>query len=1490
MERMVMGKVETQNKMCKNVQESDCQNYYELFFLGNSFIHRVISKKSPTFSHRGNYFEFLENGSLLLNNNIWTGDYYKGYMAFPNGALDIIYTNIPKVDFILSSNVKSAIVFKTTSIGYFSWVKKDLFVRLYENDGILLVNGKRVKKYEGKFNIGDSFIIDGVLIERRKYQLKIIGILQPVHLNPMFIFAQAYQSEYPVDFPNYRRSPRIYLRAPEDKIQLNAPKARKEKRKGEILRTIIPPLGMIAITGAVSTISRGNPLMMMSMGGVSMLTAGFSVSSYLTTRKETDIENRTIEENYQNHLLEVESKLKRLSNEQLKTLEYNYPSIEKLVEMAQDFSPRIYEKMPVHEDFLNVRLGEGEIETSFSVDFADREQTDEWEQFAKKSIYEKYSNLGNAPIIVSLKNQTLGLAGNHQDLHTASQSILFQIAMMHSYHDVEFVSLISDEDYQNIWSEWRWLPHFRLKSLNLRGIIHNEQTRDMVLNSFYQMIMRRKQILNESRNKADAPNFSPHFILTILDDTYLAGHGLNEFLVEDMTQYGVTVIWAKETISMLPETVTALIDYKNNEVATLINDEKEFVNKLFTPNKLLNKIDSSIQLLANLDHIEAEKNTIPDSISFLELYNVKTTEELDILSRWQIADTSKTLAVPLGVRGKDDIVYLNLHERAHGPHGLVAGTTGSGKSEILQSYILSLAVNFSPEDVGFLPIDFKGGGMANLFANLPHLLGSITNLDGASSARALKSIRAELQKRQREFGKYGVNHINGYTKLYKEGQRESDPVKKEYYPSKPLPHLFLISDEFAELKANEPEFMAELVSTARIGRSLGVHLILATQKPSGVVDDQIWSNSRFKLALKVADESDSKEIIKTPDAASIIQPGRAYLQVGNNEIYELFQSAWSGAQYEPNKTDEEKIDERIWLVNSLGQFELLSSDLSSDDDYTLSSDEEKTELSAVIDMVDSSFKNSDLVKPDKPWLPPLAKEIVAPSQDWLANWSDEKNLSVPIGVLDIPEKQQQVPFDFNIENYSHFAIYGSAGFGKSIALQTFVMSLARMNSPEQINFYLFDFGTNGLLPLRDLPHVADIVTLQEEEKLLKFLKRIRTDIQERKDLFSELGVASISQYESKTGKDLPIISVVLDAFDAIQESPIVEEIESVIGLVLREGASIGIYMSMTALRANTFRLAINSNLPTRLALFLVEDNAIRELVGREALIPQPIVGRGQVKQDDGVHEFQFYLPSSGSNDIERLASLEEEIINMSGSWHGDVPKSVPMLPKIVELSDFFKNKTVTAMLERLEIPLAYDKDTTEVVGFIPQRHGYFLIAEDTAQQSEFLTQTILEDFSHLRGKATRVIFDAGGRFQGREEAYDVLISEDEYASFLTEVSTEIDDRELNDYSDPMFIYIPDAHLLNNHILTSFDLFKKLLAKGPKNHIYIILQGIQRSIESGFDDFNKQMRANIPAGIFGTRVSDQSLVNVKLRIGEAIVPLDEAYYFEVREIKGIKLNQ
>lgn len=181
--------------------------------------------------------------------------------------------------------------------------------------------------------------------------------------------------------------------------------------------------------------------------------------------------------------------------------------------------------------------------------------------------------------------------------------------------------------------------------------------------------------------------------------------------------------------------------------------------------------------------------------------------------------------------------------------GLLAGTTGSGKSETLQTLILSLAISYSPTEVAFFLIDYKGGGMANLFSGLPHLAGQISNLSGHLIQRAMISVKSENRRRQRIFAEYGVNNISAYLRLYHEGEAEEA-----------IPHLFLIIDEFAELKREEPDFMRELVSVAQVGRSLGLHLILATQKPGGTVDDNIWSNARFRLCLRVQDRQDSNDM------------------------------------------------------------------------------------------------------------------------------------------------------------------------------------------------------------------------------------------------------------------------------------------------------------------------------------------------------------------------------------------------------------------------------------------------------------------------------------------------------------------------------------------------------------------------------------------------------------------------------------------------------
>ena len=227
------------------------------------------------------------------------------------------------------------------------------------------------------------------------------------------------------------------------------------------------------------------------------------------------------------------------------------------------------------------------------------------------------------------------------------------------------------------------------------------------------------------------------------------------------------------------------------------------------------------------------------------------------------------------------------------------------------------------------------------------------------------------------------------------------------------------------------------MSIARVGRSLGVHLILATQKPSGVVDDQIWSNSRFKIALKVADRSDSNEMLHTPDAAEITQTGRAYLQVGNNEVYELFQSAWSGADYQPDKDDMGIEDHTIYLINELGQYEILNEDLSGLEDV----DEIKevpTELDAIVQNIKLLSEEQNIPPVPQPWLPPLKERIALEELEEVqpaVAWEEEKSLSFLLGMADIPQAQKQEAVSINLSKDGHVLLYGSPGTGKTTSFR-----------------------------------------------------------------------------------------------------------------------------------------------------------------------------------------------------------------------------------------------------------------------------------------------------------------------------------------------------------------------------------------------------------------------------------------------------------------------
>ena len=820
-----------------------------------------------------------------------------------------------------------------------------------------------------------------------------------------------------------------------------------------------------------------------------------------------------------------------------------------------------------------------------------------------------------------------------------------------------------------------------------------------------------------------------------------------------------------------------------------------------------------------------------------------------------------------------DLVYLNLHEKAHGPHGLIAGTTGSGKSETIQSYILSLAVNFHPHDVAFLLIDYKGGGMANLFKNLPHLLGTITNLDGAQSMRALASINAEIHRRERLFREFEVNHINQYQKKFKNGEA-----------TEPLPHLFLISDEFAELKVNQPDFIKELVSIARVGRSLGVHLILATQKPSGVVDDQIWSNSRFKLALKVADRTDSMEMLKTPDAAEITQTGRAYLQVGNNEVYELFQSAWSGADYQPDKDELGIEDHTIYLINDLGQYEVLNQDLSGLD---LAEDikEVPTELEAIVSQIQLLTESQQIPPVPQPWLPPLKERMtlqeLEPIQPQEA-WEQKKPVSVLLGMADIPQAQKQEPVSVNLSKDGHILLYGSPGTGKTTFLQSAAMDLARKFSPKDVTLYLMDFGTNGLAPLGQLPQVADTLLLDQTEKIAKFVRIMERELNRRKKLLSDYGVGTLELYRQASGQQEPAIVILLDSYESMKEEAYEAELFKLLVRISREGLSIGVHLLVTAGRQSNLRAQFYANFKHQLSLPQNDVGEVRLIVGSTLLAAtmEDIKGRALMKRDE-VDVIQLALPVAGANDAQVLNNLRQEVASLQEAWTGQRPSAIPMVPEELTEADFYSRASVQAAYNRRLVPLGLDMETVEPIIWDLSK-GNLLYLTDKEEQMSAFTRHI------ARGKQKVIVL--APKYHNLPEIEGVTVSVGDAIVEMIDalelrIKEHLDSRQSNHIVN-VIIY-DMSYLVDELTPELLNQLSFIIERGSKVGYGIIMMS-SVDLNRRIDVASKAAKTTKQA-ILGIRITDQPIITVTNRpLREGALQEQVHYYVDSGIAKQIKV--
>ena len=537
-----------------------------------------------------------------------------------------------------------------------------------------------------------------------------------------------------------------------------------------------------------------------------------------------------------------------------------------------------------------------------------------------------------------------------------------------------------------------------------------------------------------------------------------------------------------------------------------------------------------------LDAHREQTTGLPDSLALLDVLGLEPPTPGAIVEGW--ASGGRTTAAVVGASAAGHLV---IDLQRDGPHGLVAGTTGSGKSEFLQSLIASLAVANRPDALNFVLVDYKGGSAFSSCEDLPHTVGMVSDLDGNETERALVSLAAELRRRERLFKEAGVKDIDDYWRLL---DRTEDKGLI------PVARILIVIDEFASLVLELPEFVEGLVDLARRGRSLGIHLILATQRPAGVVSAAIKTNTNLRVAMRVTDAADSLDVIDSPQAARIAQsaPGRGYLRVGHDRLVE-FQAGRIGGRRRAPTASRARPTLRVVTPEVLVSPPPRSQAPSSGGD--------ETDLGALVASIGAANEQLKIPSPPRPWLDPLPRVLPISALGLPAEPGPAPG-SVTFGLEDLPDEQARRLAGFDVSDGGHMFVAGDAGSGRSTLLRTVACSAALATSPADLHIYAIDCGNGALRPLSALRHCGAVVARSEVERTDRLVTKLLGEIDRRQSLLASAGFSSVSDQRAGSAPEhrLPYVLVLLDAwegftaaFDGVDNGRLVSAFQH----ILREG-------------------------------------------------------------------------------------------------------------------------------------------------------------------------------------------------------------------------------------------------------------------------------------------------------------------------------------------------
>ncbi|MGC5010097.1 FtsK/SpoIIIE domain-containing protein [Streptosporangium sp. DT93] len=936
-------------------------------------------------------------------------------------------------------------------------------------------------------------------------------------------------------------------------------------------------------------------------------------------------DHRKAYRDYEKARADLADRLGKLADEQGRARREAFPDPSRILRIATGPTRRLFERRPHDQDFLLLRLGLAEqpVEVTFTG------QDDELPP----------GTIEHTPITVDLASAgVIGLAGRRLELLDAVRASLAHLATLHGPHDLGLV-ILTGQDEAAQWEWATWLPHTLPHSSEqtcLRMIATDARQAAARLSEVSRIVDERRTARQDALRAG--PPTGRRLVVVADGARRLRGlAGMAELLATG-PESGVYAICLDDDETRLPGEcrATAVITSASGTRARIRGTDGTV-----TENVLLDRLDADDAMV--LGHALAplrvlgcrlEENAgIPDRIRLLDLVGLgdQPTPEA-VAALWAGQPGGRSTAVKLGV-GADGPVTIDL--RRDGPHCLIAGTSGAGKSELLQTLVAGLALGNTPESLAMVLVDYKGGSAFAECADLPHCAGMVTDLDGHLATRALASLGAELRRREELLAEAAAKDIEDY---WATGRR--------------LPRLVIVVDEFATLAEEVPEFVPGLVGIGMRGRSLGVHVVLATQRPAGVVNAELRANLNLRICLRVTSSSDSADVIDDSSAARISRhlPGRAYLRAGYADL-SLLQTArigWPRGQVTGRPT---QLSVRPRRVDDLGEV----TEAQPVDD--LEQDRE-TDLGVLVTAIRSAAEQDGHARARSPWLPPLPERVTA---DQL----DATGLRVPIGLADHPLEQAQRPYLLDLENGGPILVSGMSRSGRSTLLCTFATEAARRNNPADVHLYVLDQGNQALAPLAGLPHCGAYVEGDDADRTARVLALLTEQIGIRQRLLAAGGHASLAEYRAAIPGTLPYLVLLVDRYETFLarygEADGGRLVDVLDGL-MRRGPSVGLVVMMATDRSG-FTLRMGGAVARRLVLRHADPEDVSAYGVSPKQMPRDMPP-GRLIAMPGAVEVQVALLDPDPDGAAQAAAVER--VARESRWEpGNVPLRVDPLPESI---------------------------------------------------------------------------------------------------------------------------------------------------------------------------------------------------------------------------------